>query len=130
MKTASIAIYSGLIIILFGFGDDKGKIFPSWLYFLVGGISLIYGFYLHYKLDNKLFKITENWSLDWKKISSKIYIIFGIILIQLNKLVDIIDEIIEIKVFFLIVGAIFTIYGLKLHFKEKRDKKDSGNIEK
>jgi len=36
MKTSSQLIYFGLFIILLGFGDNSGKLIPSWIAFLVG----------------------------------------------------------------------------------------------
>tara|TARA_R110002096_G_scaffold187405_1_gene366705 strand:- start:1283 stop:1528 length:246 start_codon:yes stop_codon:yes gene_type:complete len=80
MKTPSLLIYFGLFIILLGFGDDTGKLIPSWVAFLTGGIALVYGTYLQYKLDDKLISFTKDWTFDRKKLSSKVYIIIGILL--------------------------------------------------
>tara|TARA_R110000751_G_scaffold130263_1_gene232244 strand:- start:995 stop:1384 length:390 start_codon:yes stop_codon:yes gene_type:complete len=129
MKTSSQLIYFGLFVILLGFGDNTGKLIPSWVSFLTGGFALIYGAFLHYKMDNKILSISKDWNFDWKTLSSKVYIIIGILLMRMNRFVDYLDEHFEVDIFFSIIGGIFAIYGLKLHFIEKREKRESGNIE-
>ena len=129
VKTSSQLIYFGLFIILLGLGDDTGKLIPSWVAFLAGGFALVYGTYLHYRIDNKVLSISKNWAFDWKELPSKVYIVIGILIMRMYRLIDYINENFEIMMFFFAIGISLTLYGLKLHFKEKREKRESGNIE-
>ena len=47
----------------------------------------------------------------------------------MDRFVEYLDENFEVNIFFSIVGEAFALYGLKLYFKEKKQKNESGNIE-
>ncbi|WP_282075639.1 hypothetical protein [Maribacter aquivivus] len=129
MKTSSQLIYFGLFITLLGFGDNSGKLIPSWITFLIGGLALFYGIYLYYKAENKLFSLNNDWKFDWRALSSKVYIVIGILILRMDRFIDYINENFILDILHSVVGFALMLYGLNLFFKEKREKKGSGNIE-
>ena len=129
MKTSSQLIYFGLFITLLGFGDNTGKLIPSWITFSTGGFALIYGIYLHYKLDNKIFSLKNDWKFDWRKLSSKVYIVLGILILKMDRFIDFINDNFILDSLLFVIGFALMLYGLNLFFKEKRERKESGNIE-
>lgn len=124
MKNPSIFIYSGLLIILLGFGDDSWKLIPSEFVFSSGVLFILYGIFLHFKLKGKLPKNKFDWKINLRNLSSKVYILIGIIILRMDRFTDIFDDRIELNITKLIIGITIILYGLSLHFKDKRERGD------
>jgi len=118
-----------LFIGLLGFGDDSGKVIPAWFAFATGGFAIFYGLYLRYKIDDKIFKITKDWKFNWKNISSDVYLTLGILCMRMNRLVDAVDKNVKLHLLFAFIGLALICYGIQLFLKEKKEKKESGNLE-
>ena len=129
MDKPSTFIYTGLFIIVLGLGDDKGRLIPNEYVWILGGLGLIYGIFLQLKQDGKIFPVSTEWKFDLRKLPSKAYIIIGVGLLKMNRYIDVVDQYLELNIIVTSVGALITIYGLRVFFREKRIKKESGNIE-
>ena len=129
MDKPSTFIYTGLFIIVLGLGDDKGRLIPNEYVWILGGLGLIYGIFLQLKLEGKIFPANAEWKFDLRKLPSKAYIIIGVGLLKMNRYIDVVDQYLELNIIVTSVGALITIYGLRVFFREKRIKKESGNIE-
>ncbi|MBC72472.1 MAG: hypothetical protein CMH47_09395 [Muricauda sp.] len=129
MDKPSTFIYTGLFIIVLGLGDDKGRLIPNEYVWILGGLGLIYGIFLQLKQEGKIFPVSTEWKFDLRKLPSKAYIIIGVGLLKMNRYIDVVDQYLELNIIVTSVGALITIYGLRVFFREKRIKKESGNIE-
>lgn len=128
MKYSQAFIYSGLFFLLLGIGDDYGKVIPSDIKIFSGIACIVYGILLHFQKNNS-FRF-EKLDFNWKVLNSKIYFIVGILLIKIENFSDFFDGKFWLTVWLGVIGMAFLCYGLNLHFKEKKDKRESGNIEK
>lgn len=129
MDKPSTYIYTGLFIIVLGLGDDSGRLIPNEYVWILGGLGLIYGIFLQLKLERKIFPAKTEWKFDLRKLPSKVYIIIGVGLIKMNRFIDVVDQYLELNIIVTVVGALIMLYGLSIYFREKRIKKESGNIE-
>ncbi|MDF0708528.1 hypothetical protein [Flagellimonas okinawensis] len=129
MDKPSTFIYTGLFIIVLGLGDDKGRLIPNEYVWILGGLGLIYGIFLQLKQEGKIFPANTEWKFDIRKLPSKAYIIIGVGLLKMNRYIDVVDQYLELNIIATIVGALIMLYGLSIFFREKRIKKESGNIE-
>jgi protein-S-isoprenylcysteine O-methyltransferase Ste14 len=129
MDKPSTFIYTGLFIIVLGLGDDKGRLIPNEYVWILGGLGLIYGIFLQLKQEGKIFPANTEWKFDLRKLPSKAYIIIGVGLLKMNRYIDVVDQYLELNIIATIVGALIMLYGLSIFFREKRIKKESGNIE-
>lgn len=129
MNKPSTFIYTGLFIIVLGLGDDKGRLIPNEYVWILGGLGLIYGIFLQLKQEGKIFPANTEWKFDLRKLPSKAYIIIGVGLLKMNRYVDVVDQYLELNIIVTSVGAFTMLYGLSIFFREKRIKKESGNVE-
>ena len=123
MNKPSTFIYSGLFILLLGFGDDKAQLIPNEVVFTCGGLALAYGIFLRLKLDKKIIPGRSELEFDFRKLPAKVYLIIGIVFIRLNRFVDFIDQNQKLNMAVTIIGIAITFYGLNLFFREKRMKR-------
>ncbi len=130
MKISQLSIYSGLFIIFSSLGSDIHRFIPSWLGISIGSLFVIYGVVKEFKIDKALKFNWFDYKINWLRLPSKIYIITGIFLVRIHKFVESINNSFELYLFFVIAGVLLMLYGLALHFKEKKHKKESGDIEK
>ena len=129
MDKPSTFIYTGLFIIVLGLGDDKGRLIPNEYVWILVGLGLIYGIFLQLKQEGKIFPANTEWKFDLRKLPSKAYIIIGVGLLKMNRYVDVVDQYLELNIIISVVGALIMLYGLSIFFREKRIKKESGNVE-
>lgn len=124
-------IFFGFLAVIMGIGKDKTELIPSELELIIGISLIVYGIYLIYKPNDES---TETETLTIKqpeKGHSYIYLAIGVVLLKSPSFFDPNNpyELNFIKILVLVFGFGFVIYGLKLFFKEKRDKRESGSFE-
>ena len=129
MDKPSNFIYSGLFIVLLGFGDDNGRLISNEIVLISGGLALGYGLILQMKSDNKIEPTKSPGKFEWIKLSPRIYILIGIIIARLNRIFPFVDKYSEFEIAISAIGLLIAFYGTFLFLQEKRNKKQSGNIE-
>lgn len=126
-------IFFGILAIVIGIGKDETEFIPSELKLTIGILLIAYGIYLIYGFKEKVIKSdsTSDKKVIFKKIRpSYVYLGTGVLTMKLTQyLITKNDHILTFWIVLIgIIGFIITIYGLKLFFKERKDKKESGSI--
>ena len=129
MDKPSNFIYTGLFIVLLGFGDDNGRLISNEIVLISGGLTLGFGLILQMKSDNKIEPTKSPGKFEWIKLSPRIYILIGIIIARLNRIFPFVDKYSEFEIAISAIGLLIAFYGTFLFLQEKRNKKQSGNIE-
>ena len=124
-------ILFGFFAVLMGIGKNETELIPSELKLTFGILLIIYGIYLIYKPSTENSEIESLTKKQSKKRRSYIYLAIGALMLKSPDFFDPNNpyELNFIKVLVYIFGFGFVIYGLKLFFKEKREKRESGSIE-
>ena len=130
MKHPETFIYFGLFFLLLGIGDNHGEIIPFEIKIFSGFALISYGILLHFQKNKSLEIPKFGFKLNWKELNSKSYFIIGIVLAKIDDLSNFFDDRFWLAIYINIVGVALICYGLNLHFKEKKNKRESGNIEK
>ncbi len=129
MDKLSNFIYSGLFIVLLGFGDDNSRLISNEIVLISGGLALGYGLILQMKSGNKIEPTKSPDKFEWTKLSPKNYILIGIIIARLNRIFPFLGKYSDWEIIISSIGLIIAFYGTYLFLQEKRKRKESGNIE-
>lgn len=129
MKNPQNYTYGGLFILILGLGSDAGSMIPAWFKIGSGLFFIVYGMYLHYKTENRFRFDASDFNIKRSALSSKVYLVMGVLLVKANNFSTFIDDTMHLNSTLTLLGFAFLAYGLNLHFKEKKDKRESGNIE-
>ncbi|MEM8763746.1 MAG: hypothetical protein AAGD88_08035 [Bacteroidota bacterium] len=136
MDKSLLYIFFGCLAIAMGFGNDQGEFIPSWAKLAIGVAAIGYGIYLNYFHKVKTYGTQSNPNSDTRSKSKKArpsyaYLTVGVLLLSFSKYLNQKNEFLldfwTITVW--IAGLALCIYGLYLFYKERREKKESGNIE-
>ncbi|MEO0504690.1 MAG: hypothetical protein AAF090_00965 [Bacteroidota bacterium] len=136
MNKSLLYIFFGCLAIAMGVGNDLGEFIPSWAKLSIGVVAIGYGIYLSYFQKEKAHnpqsdRISGTEGTNKKARSSYTYLTAGVLLLSFSKYLNQENDY-RLDFWNIIVwtaGLSLCIYGLYLFFKERREKKESGNIE-
>ena len=136
MNKSLLYIFFGCLAIAMGFGNNSGEVIPSWAKLGIGVVVIGYGIYLNYfqkvKTNNpQSDRISSTKGTSKKARPSYAYLTVGVLLLSFSNYLNQENE--YLLNFWTIavwtVGLALSMFGLYLFFKERREKKESGNIE-
>jgi len=127
-------IFFGFLAVIMGIGDDKTELIPSEIKLTIGFLAIGYGIYLIYRPKEKFTEsssTSERKKTDKKIRPSYVYLGIGVLTMKLTQyLITNNDNILSFWIIIIgIIGFSISLYGLKIFFKERREKKESGSIE-
>ncbi|MEL6303669.1 MAG: hypothetical protein AAFQ20_02660 [Bacteroidota bacterium] len=136
MDKSLLYFFFGCLAIAMGFGSDQGEFIPSWAKLGIGVAAIGYGIYLKYgsktmKGESQSSPNSISATTAKKARPSYAYLTVGVLLLSFSKYLSYENGYLwdfwTIAVW--TAGFALCIYGLYLFFKERREKKESGNIE-
>ncbi|MEL7268987.1 MAG: hypothetical protein AAGL34_05405 [Bacteroidota bacterium] len=136
MNKSLLYIFFGCLAIAMGFGSNSGEVLPSWSKLSIGILALGYGIYLNYSHKTQTRANASDSNLNKRIASNKVrpsytYLIIGVLLLSFSKYLNQENDY-RLDFWNIVVwtaGLSLCIYGLYFFFKERREKKESGNIE-
>ncbi|MEO1486149.1 MAG: hypothetical protein AAFU57_10390 [Bacteroidota bacterium] len=136
MNKSLTYIFFGCLAIAMGVGSDQGEFIPSWAKLSMGILALGYGIYLNYSHKTKARANASDSNLNKRIASNKVrpsytYLTIGVLLLSFSKYLNQENDY-RLDFWNIVVwtaGLALCMYGLYLFFKERRKKKESGDIE-